>query len=291
MQRFFCSEAARERGETLYGTVARIRSWLLIEYPYAWRRNAIEDSRLFSDGVKQHIRSAVDRALLIRRDCEPKAALSCFFVEPCEPPSMNCTFIGSYEELATLPASGGSPASGILYAVCTHGKHDRCCARFGLPLYRALCEAAADRAWQCSHVGGDRFAGNVVVFPYGIYYGHVAPEDVPDLVRSTERGEIWLKGYRGRSCFSKAAQVADYFARRESGRLGIGEFRPQAVARSSGEVTVRLLAASDGSLHTVRYAEMRGGSSGLLTCEAAEPSPITRYDLLDYRHQALEERL
>ena len=55
--RFFCSLASRANCELLAGTVARIRSWLLIEYSGAWRRNAVADSLLFSPAVKAHLRS------------------------------------------------------------------------------------------------------------------------------------------------------------------------------------------------------------------------------------------
>jgi hypothetical protein len=44
------------------------------------------------------------------------------------------------------------------------------------------------RRGRCSHVGGDRFAANVVVAPYGLYYGHVPPAEVLGLVRRTSRG-------------------------------------------------------------------------------------------------------
>src|SRR3712207_7735232 len=30
------------------------------------------------------------------------------------------------------------PVGGLLYAVCTHGRHDKCCAKFGLPVFCAL---------------------------------------------------------------------------------------------------------------------------------------------------------
>ena len=67
-QRFFCSLASRANNEALAGTVARIRSWLLIEYPKAWRRSAVDDSRLFSPAVKAHLRSiGVERTLLVRQ--------------------------------------------------------------------------------------------------------------------------------------------------------------------------------------------------------------------------------
>src|SRR6266536_819344 len=60
--------------------------------------------------------------------------------------------------------------------------------RRGRSLYQALAELAEeDWVWQISHVGGDRFAGNVVVLPEGLYFGRVGP------------GEAWpvLEDYLG----------------------------------------------------------------------------------------------
>src|SRR5262249_51245535 len=72
----------------------------------------------------------------------------------------------------------GEPLEHPLLLVCTHGKHDRCCARLGRVLYDALREQVEDDwVWQCSHVGGDRFAGNLVCLPQGLYFGRVGPGD------------------------------------------------------------------------------------------------------------------
>jgi hypothetical protein len=49
-----------------------------------------------------------------------------------------------------------------IYLVCTHGRHDACCAVRGRPVAAALAAAYPERTWECSHIGGDRFAANVV---------------------------------------------------------------------------------------------------------------------------------
>jgi hypothetical protein len=190
---------------------------------------------------------------------------------------MTVQMLDHYED---LPRSGRSetPVPDLLYATCTHGRHDMCCAKFGLPVSCAVRDKVGERAWDCSHVGGDRFAGNVVVFPYGVYYGHVTPEDVPDLIAASERGEIWLKGYRGRCIHPRLVQVAEYFARRESGRLGIEEFT--FVERAAGRVVFR--AASDGSLHDVEFRTRSQPLQERLTCLATAPSDIPQYDLVRY---------
>jgi hypothetical protein len=286
--RFFCAAASRANAESVYGTVARIRSWLLLEYPKAWRHHAIEDSRLLPETVKRHIRQlerngAVDRSLLIRREHTRSGPLNCFFVHSCgERPHISRLLLSDYEELPNA-AKRGDSVNDLMFAVCTHGKHDKCCAKFGLPVYCALRDHVGERAWQCSHVGGDRFAGNVVVFPYGLYYGRVLPEDVPEIVRMSERGEVWLPGYRGRSCFPRPAQVAEYFARRESGRLAINEFRPiEIVHTDDGITTVRLRAQSDSSVHLVEFKTAGTRLAQRLTCNSPDISPIPQYDLHRY---------
>jgi hypothetical protein len=286
--RFYCSVASRENAETLYGTVARIRSWLLIEYPSVWRRNAINDSLLLSERFKRYIdgleaTGKIERTLLIRQEHFLSGAIRCFFVNSCEPvPYISNCEIGDYDELVSSP-HGGQRVDGLMYAVCTHGRHDKCCAKFGLPVYCAIRDRVGATAWQCSHVGGDRFAGNVVVFPYGLYYGRVTPDVVGELIETSERGEVWLKGYRGRSCFRRPEQVAEYFARRESGRLAIDEFHPIDLRSGGGRTRVRFQARSDGSIHLVEFATKASALNELLTCHSDEPSPVTQYELVSYR--------
>jgi hypothetical protein len=131
-------------------------------------------------------------------------------------------------------------------------------------------------------VGGDRFAGNVVVFPHGLYYGHVEPEEAAEIVRASELGEVWLKRYRGRSCHGRAVQAAEYFVRAESGRMGMDEFRLLELAQSGVAARVRFRAQSDSSVHTVELVLREYEEPRLLTCSAARPSPVRRYELMRY---------
>lgn len=165
-----------------------------------------------------------------------------------------------------------------MFLVCTHSRHDRCCAKFGMPVWCALRDSIPDRAWQCSHIGGDRFAANLVVLPYGVYYGHVTPDDVPELVRRSDAGEIWLPGFRGRSCHTRPVQVAEYFLRRESGELEINGFR--VVSVSEGEVVFE--GRVDLVEHRVKFAIRSDAFRQRLTCDSKEESPVKQYELTSY---------
>jgi hypothetical protein len=72
--------------------------------------------------------------------------------------------------------------------------------------------------WECSHIGGDRFAANLVVLPDSLYFGRVDPESAPSVLSALEEGRIDLSRFRGRTSFSLAEQAVEHFVR---GELGI----------------------------------------------------------------------
>lgn len=273
-ERYFCSQASQANGESLAGTVARIRSWLLIEYPNVWRRDAVEDSRLFSPEVKAHIRSiGVDRTVLVRQSHCVTGPPRALFVDGA---NIRQHEIEDYEQLLRLtPSTPGTPVNDLLFAVCTHARHDKCCAKWGMPVWCALRDHTPERAWQCSHLGGDRFAANMVVLPHSIYYGRVTPDDVPEIVRRSEAGEIWLPGYRGQSRWNRTLQVADYFLRRETGELRIDAFRP---VHAEGTI-VEFENTHTAERHRVELAVRHNAFRQRLTCESENEEPVTQYDL------------
>jgi hypothetical protein len=105
--------------------------------------------------------------------------------------------------LAHLPHE---PLTGQHIFVCTHGRRDVRCGECGLPLVAAFQAALAERnlsetvtVWQTSHVGGHKFAGNILIYPGGDWYGYVTPADVPRLIEQhLLAGEVITELWRGR---------------------------------------------------------------------------------------------
>ena len=64
--------------------------------------------------------------------------------------------------LADGPLASFEQHPGTLLLVCTHGRHDACCAERGRPFAAALAQVAPEETWEVSHIGGDRFAANVL---------------------------------------------------------------------------------------------------------------------------------
>lgn len=127
-------------------------------------------------------------------------------------------------DLAAL-AAGERPSSGTLvtrmYLVCVHGRRDRCCARFGGPLARALTGSYPDDLWETTHLGGHKFAANMVLLPHGLYYGQCDRETAAAAIEAYGRGEILAGRFRGRAGQDAATQQAAYAELDAAGRLPV----------------------------------------------------------------------
>lgn len=98
--------------------------------------------------------------------------------------------------------------------VCTHGRHDACCGKFGYPVYEALRREHAEqeglRVWRASHLGGHRFAPTLVDYPEGRYWGRLEPWAVEKLVSKDVEFSEMERFYRGWSGLeSRFEQIAE----------------------------------------------------------------------------------
>ena len=248
----FCADLSRENDEPLSATASRIDHWFLIEYRGLWARDAVSGSGL-SDQVKRHLRDQVrsvphGRLLFVRRpDRRGQAALVAFTAasRPGQT-AVTRTEFDAYDDLRRFDLLAGTPAEHPLFLVCTHGKHDPCCARYGRPLYEALRdELEPDWVWQVSHIGGDRFAGNLVCLPEGLYYGRVERETAGALLDEHLARRILMPRYRGRSIYTFAVQAAERAVRERTDLAGIDDVVLQAVKRENGTTHVRFAAAGE----------------------------------------------
>ena len=227
----FCAEASLQNAEPLAGTASRVDRWVLVEYRGLWGYDALPASGL-SDEVKRRLREQRDakpntKVLFIRRPHRREhPGLAVFWgSSPERGGELFHAELDRYDDLLELDLAGrGAEVDHPLLLVCTHGRHDRCCARYGRPLYQALEEQAEDGwVWQASHLGGDRFAGNVVILPHGLYFGRVAPADAWSLLDEYLAGRIDLDHYRGRSAYTFAEQAAEIELRRKAGLRAVDE--------------------------------------------------------------------
>ena len=279
----FCSDISRENDEPLGATASRIDHWLLVEYRGLWSSDALVGSGL-SDQVKtrlRELRSARPRTrlLFIRRPDRrrhPKLAVYVATSRQGEE-RIGRLELDEHEDLRRVdPWEAAEDTDELLFLACTHGKHDPCCARYGRPLYEALSEELnPESAWQCTHVGGDRFAGNALCLPHGVYYGRVDRDDVPGLVDEYFDGRISLAHYRGRSCWPFAVQAAERRIRAEEGLTGLDDLR---LSRVDARGAIRWTVAFEtrvGPREVDVVTEL--GELTMLTCNADRVKRPLRY--------------
>jgi hypothetical protein len=268
-----CAETSRADAEPLAATASRVETWLLLEYRGLWARDAVDGSTL-SPEVKEHLgrqRSRLPHAriLFVRRtERRGRDGLVAFLVRSGrERRDLRRLELDAYDDLLGLDlAVAGESVDHPLFLVCTHGKHDRCCSKFGRPLYDAVREGLDEGwVWQSSHVGGDRFAGNLVVLPDGVYYGRVEPADAWAVLDAALAGRVHLPAYRGRSCHSFPEQAAERAVREETGALGVDDVRVEAIEPARGGW--RAVVTAGGAAYEVDVRREEGEPTHL-TCAA-----------------------
>jgi hypothetical protein len=294
----FCSVRSKEAAETTFGTASTGDAWLLLEYARPWASKAFRDSAL-PDAVKVYVSGLLksvprSRVLLIKQTRKVKGPLTLFVVRSRESSSSILKYeFAEYEQLLDLDLAsalaGGSPPGTTpweepLFLVCTHGKRDKCCAKFGIPIYKTIqTQAGESSVWQCSHVGGDRFAANVICFPDGIFYGHVTEETAKLIVKEYDERRIVLTNFRGRSCYPFPVQAAEFFTRRETGFRRIGDLKFLTYdPLKPNEWRVKFFSEVDAKIHQVSLRSDLSEFQNRLTCHSNEPQSVVQYSLIEH---------
>ena len=295
---FFCSDLSREVSEQTFGTASIGDVWLLLEYPLGWERKAVEDSAL-PVSVKEFLGNVVNtiprsRVLLIKTDRLHTTGISFYVVCSSERAPFTVKFhLRDYEQVTELDiasiaagdvVSGGELTNSPLFLVCTHGRRDKCCAKFGYPLYKALHASTDYPVWQSSHVGGDRFAANLVCLPHGLFFAHVTETTGKEIVEEYRRNRIVLDKYRGRACYSHPVQAAEFFVRCETGLADVDDLRFVMTTRvDGGSWRIRFEHEKTETTYEADVKARMSEFKNYITCDAAEEKPVHQFVLEQLR--------
>ncbi len=283
-----CSDTARRRGDPPLGTAPMIRRWLLIEHPGPWPVEALSTPDFEPElraTLSAAARAVVGRVLLVRRPGRsvPAAARSWAVVVDGGVHWGRWRTSGDLRDAAT--ALRHPPAElrhEPVLLVCAHGVHDTCCAVRGRPVAAALAQQWPEATWECSHVGGDRFAPNVVVLPDGVYYGYLDSGDVVGVVQRHLGGELAAAFLRGITRYPPAAQVAIGEAHRRWGPYGADEVYVLGLSQPAGDRWEIDLVLPGG--RGWRFTVVTGHRlPAQLTCRAAEETSALDYTVVAAR--------
>lgn len=270
----------------MLGTAFPAARLLLVELPGPWGRQALQESRLDPDiaaELQRRANAAGLRVQTIRRpgrtDNAAPAERAWALVDTRDGrEGIEWGSVTHQSELLDIdldaPVAGRAP-DGPTYLVCTHGKHDPCCALRGRPVASALDVLRPDRVWECSHLGGDRFAANVLVLPSGLLYGQVLPVAAAEFVAAAEADEVVPGLLRGQVGLPPVGQAALAFAYEHLALRQRSAVRLLTVSEVHDAQATARLQGPHGVLE-VAVAVERVKATGL-TCANPRPNEFLRY--------------
>ena len=281
MTRETCSSASVGVAEATIGTATSGLGWVCLEQPGAWGPKAFTSSNLdptlgkaFEDAATaaglrpQLIRTpgphpaAADRPrqvivastrpgatwLLVGQVAEPQRILDLDF---------DAVAAGIQPDWPEL-----GPADRPLLLVCTHARRDVCCATLGREIAASAAAAYPGRVWESSHLSGHRFAATTALLPSGHMHGRVL--DAAAILAAADTGRLVSTGWRGRSTWPSAGQVAEAAVREREQRWEIDA----ATVEAHGSLW---RVALDSTEWFVDVSEHTAGSAPPSCGKAAEP--------------------
>lgn len=294
---FYCSQLAREADEPLFGTALQAEVWFLLEVNQPWAAQATSDNKLprpVQAWLAAQVAAGPSRRLqFIRQDrAGRQKGLNLFIALASESaPAVYRFPLADYQALFQLDVEAVVRRESKfqrqlhpdpLILVCTNGKRDRCCARFGAAFYREIARHVGPAAWQTTHLGGHRFAATALLFPDGVSCGHLLPEDAPNLLQAQRQGELLLDRLRGRLCYAPLIQTAAYYLHRQTGDSRLGAFRHVGTQElGAGHWALEFDDQAMGR-HRIELAQAEQPLQTVASCGAAAPKPRVHYQFLGH---------
>ena len=209
-----CSTTSRAAGVPLAGTAPQAPAWLVLEQRIPWAARALESERLDAD-LRSLLGSLPVTVLFARR--QDVAGPERYWYSAADATSGLVS--GYVSELVDVLSAGGPlatlastlPVDPVLF-VCANAKRDVCCAIESKPLLAQLSERAD--VWQCTHIGGHRFAPTALLLPTAMVYGRLTAEVAVAALDFASRDEIETTHARGCSWLTSLEQIADIHVRR-----------------------------------------------------------------------------
>jgi hypothetical protein len=288
---FRCAAASEDRDELVAGSATHVRGFLLLEHSGPWGKTALVDARL-PEGLGAELRRRAQehrlKVLLVRRHGarrDPARLTVLAAYADSARPWLETTTVTDLREVLDLDLSGLgggrslglARSAGSVFAVCTNGRHDACCAERGRPVASALAAGYPDETWEVSHIGGDRFAANVLVLPHGFYYGRLVVKSALAMADRHLAGVLDLDHLRGPSYSPMPVQLAEVALRRQLDESRHGAVRPTGRTVDEGVTTAWFETPVGPYVVQVRTS---AGPPCRLTCQAGRDNAPPHHEVV-----------
>ncbi len=282
-----CSAASRHRADPQAGSAPVASRWLLIEHPGPWAKKPMQTPPLLGPvgaAIEETCASFGGKVLLVRRPGrrEPGDDSTAWYAVD----TIRRTWIRGFwrrsEDLLAAAHALGPPLSmsdedaDQMVLVCTHGVRDACCAVRGRPIVATLAKALPDQVWECTHLGGHRYAGTLLSLPDGACLGRLDPDTAVAAVTALREDAVDATFLRGTTRFLPAVQAAIVAVLGAHGRGGIDDLTPGLVEEDGDHTTVEVLGRGAMPGRTVVDVRAEALPDAPLSC-GDKPKPHTAY--------------
>ena len=219
MDKFFCAEASRQAEENPIGWAAPCQLYILIECSPPWGGDEFA-----SQSVPANLRVLVEEIYQIEPSAMVLLIYSHILIKKnytkllifrqrtglCNGYTKQETEVNNVNDIAPVlqnylanPTTEEPPLPTRDILICTHGSHDKCCAKYGIPFYRQAIAIVNSlglknvRIWQSSHFGGHRFAPTALDFPSGRCYGRLDSKSFASILTRSGDIQVLKSVYRG----------------------------------------------------------------------------------------------
>ena len=289
----FCSELAVN--ESLAGTADQRHVWLIIEQPGTWGENALVESQL-PDGFGQDLLKlretyGIGVSLARRPDIGGTERRTTkrrrLWLAHTTPGGVRMR-AGSLDDITDvlrwdwnailrgeLPPVGRRSMDPVLF-LCTNGKRDTCCAKFGRDIIDTLRPdpELTGQVYETTHLGGHRFAPTALLLPYGYLYGRLNIERTQEVLSAAWNSEVVPHLLRGRTSIPSWAQVAE-IAVRETAGITKAEMLDVVAVRQGRPIAASITTAlQEDDVVEVRHNDGRAWNVELGTVPV-EPRPTS----------------
>ena len=238
-----CSVRSLALDEPHAGTAGPARRYLVIEHSGAWGRDAVIDNDL-DDQLTATLKHLCDqhevkpmmmrapgrvadrahstgRAVFAATVAPDRRLVKLTLDDPADLLRLDwdCFEHGDLRDLHPSAVTVDEPVA----LVCAHAKRDRCCAIGGRPIAAALAGELPGLVWECSHLGGHRFAPTALMLPLGAVYARLDEATAREIYDAARRSEVRTHLLRGVSRYDLPLQAADIAVRTACGLDGIDD--------------------------------------------------------------------
>ncbi len=284
-----CSTNSRQNHEQWLGSASPAQVWIALSHPKPWGPSALASIDI-GDQNRKHLTNIFSlysdsRIQIITQTNSPEIVL--FFAVAFEHDQRLYRIpLTNYDNIRDLswqdiidnkPAYQKYLSPTPIYLICTNDQHDPCCGKWGQALFDQA--SSTENLWQCSHLGGDRFAANVVSLPAGNYYRQVDEAALQSVITAEKQNTIYIDQFAGRSCYDRISQVAFHHLLRAYPKTSINDWHLDEKDEKEPLHFTITFQGKNGSKVMISIEQINTGISDFFNCHATTKTEIVYFQL------------